>query len=68
MAREVRGDKAVSPLEDHAMLVVVRGDGTILVEGKEGSPAMAESLLRRILEGDDLVRALAALHNLTRAH
>ncbi len=49
-------------------LVVVRADGSVIVDGKEGSPATAELALRRALSGDELDRALAALDNLTKRH
>ncbi len=49
-------------------LVVVRADGSVIVDGKEGSPAMAEQALRLSLSGDELERALAALNNLTKRH
>ena len=54
--------------EAAADAVVVRADGSVLVDGKEASPQMAEVALRARLSGDDLDRALAALNNLTKRH
>lgn len=50
---------------NHTRIVEVRADGTIVVEGVEGSPAMAEAAIRRHMTGDDLERSLAFLRNLT---